>query len=41
VKDLAKEVRGIDRKVIRVETMVKVAQKQSSQTTSGLPDGDE
>jgi len=41
VKDLAKEVPGIDRRVIRIETMVEFAQKQSSQTTSGLPDGDE
>jgi len=41
VKDWAKEVLGIDRRVIRIETMVKVAQMQSSQTASALPDGDE
>ena len=39
VKDLAKEVYGIDRRVIRIETMDEFAQKQSSQTTSALPDG--
>ncbi len=41
VKDLAREVRGIDCRAIRIETMVEVAQKYISQTTSALPDGDE
>ena len=41
VKDLAREVRSIDCRAIRIETMVEVAQKYISQTTSALPDGDE
>ena len=32
VKDLAKEVRQIDRRVIRIETMIEVAGKQRSQS---------
>ena len=41
VKDLAKEVGNIDRRVIRIETMIEVAEKQSSQSTPTLPGGDD